>query len=157
MAKDTQKGELTRKKVFKMSRRATNKRSSTRNYAPTKSAPENSDTEIDDISGEGTYEVDAIRGKKLDDDNQIFYLVKWKGYNSPTWEPEALCSCDTKIQDYERMFGVTTNGKSTTKENSRASLLADSRSVSRSRTKSTSPNNDSTDSARSTRNRRAAV
>lgn len=143
--------------MFKrMSRKTSNKRSSTRSFARSKPLPEqDSDTEVEETSGEDTFEVDAIRGKKIDDDNKIFYLVKWKGYNSPTWEPEESCSCDIKIQDYERLFGKTTNDKSTKKE--RASPLMDNQRNPRSQTKSTSPNNKSTDSARRTRNRRAAV
>ena len=32
------------------------------------------------------YEIEEIRGKKINNE-KVFYMVKWVGYNKTTWEP----------------------------------------------------------------------
>jgi hypothetical protein len=46
------------------------------------------------------WEVEAIRGIK-DRDDERYYLVKWKGYSKPNWEPEQnVQDCDKLIESY---------------------------------------------------------
>src|ERR1700756_2028407 len=62
------------------------------------SEPEDSDEESED---ETEYEVEKI----LDQDyrnGKLFYLVKWTGYEDPTWEPSSnLKLAKEAIKDYE--------------------------------------------------------
>lgn len=81
------------------------------------------DTEVEDDS----YEVESIRGKKIDDNNRLYYLVKWKGYDGEeSWEPAEGCNCDMKIQEYEKLESLH-------------SLLASNRSFTASPSTSESP------------------
>jgi len=53
---------------------------------------------------EGIYEVDRILGKKIEN-NQVMYLVKWKGYEEQdaNWEPQSHLKhgAQQAIKDFE--------------------------------------------------------
>lgn len=52
---------------------------------------------------EKDWEVERILSKKVDDNAEVGYLVKWMNYEgSPTWEPESNCTCELKIAEYEK-------------------------------------------------------
>lgn len=111
------------------------------------------DTEVE----EEFYEVDSIRGKKIGDDNRLYYLVKWKGYaGSPTWEPADGCNCDIKLQEYEKLesSAIGGNGKTSpkTKKFSKSPSV-ESQKPNSQKLKSSSP----PDSVRVTRNRRSVL
>lgn len=47
------------------------------------------------------YEVECIKGRK-EVRGELFYLVKWVGYNKPTWElEENVIGCDDLIRNWE--------------------------------------------------------
>ena len=53
------------------------------------------------MSGEREYEVEKILDHAITAENYLYYLVKWMGYDDPTWEPEDhLKNCPDAIEDY---------------------------------------------------------
>lgn len=81
---------------------------------PRRSLPRkgNADSDTTDVEDNVTFEVDSIRGKKIDDDNKIYYLVKWKAWDGDaTWEPEENCLCTQKIEDWEKATSYTRKSK----------------------------------------------
>ena len=47
------------------------------------------------------YEVEKITDHRFDaDENQTYYLIKWKGYAKPTWEPYANISDKRMVTNY---------------------------------------------------------
>ena len=53
------------------------------------------------MSGEREYEVEKILDHAITPENYLYYLVKWMGYDDPTWEPEDhLKNCPDAIEDY---------------------------------------------------------
>jgi len=56
--------------------------------------------ESSDSKGD-VYEVEKITDHRLDtDENQMYYLIKWKGYSKPTWEPYANITDKRMITNY---------------------------------------------------------
>lgn len=54
---------------------------------------------------EDNYDVEKVIGKKFDEEGNLFYLLKWKGWEGePTWEPEEFCLCAKLIDDYEKVI-----------------------------------------------------
>lgn len=47
-----------------------------------------------------TYEVEEIQDKKLDG-KVLKYLVKWKGWEDPTWESEHNLDCPKLVKEFE--------------------------------------------------------
>jgi hypothetical protein len=37
---------------------------------------------------EETYTIEKILEKSKDQEGKVIYLVKWQGYDEPTWEPK---------------------------------------------------------------------
>ena len=61
----------------------------------------------DEEVAEGEYEVEAILDMKLSKvarqgKKERNYLVKWKGYAKPTWEPESNLACETVLEEFKR-------------------------------------------------------
>lgn len=56
-------------------------------------------------TNEDNYDVERVIGKKFDEEGNLFYLLKWKGWEGePTWEPEEFCLCQKLIDDYEKII-----------------------------------------------------
>lgn len=54
-------------------------------------------------SGREVWEVQAIRGVRLDSDGQFEFNVGWRGYSRATWEPEeSLSHCPQLLEQYKR-------------------------------------------------------
>ena len=51
---------------------------------------------------EEEYVVEKICDKRIDDDGNVEYLLKWKGWPKPTWEPEENCNCEELMKDFEK-------------------------------------------------------
>lgn len=47
------------------------------------------------------YRVDRLIGKRITEDGTVEYLVKWKGYNSTTWEPKHNIDDVNLIKKYD--------------------------------------------------------
>lgn len=68
-------------------------------------APRNAKTQEEITIEEETYEVDKILAEKQSPDKKMYYLIKWKGYNSKesTWEPiENLAGAPEVLERYRR-------------------------------------------------------
>lgn len=50
---------------------------------------------------EEEYEVEGVEGRR-ERFGRVEYLIRWRGYEEQTWEPELHLSCDELIQTYER-------------------------------------------------------
>lgn len=69
-------------------------------------------------SGENEHEVEKIKKRKLEPNQQVLYLVKWKNYGNSanTWQPiESLDGCMETLYDFElsmahKIIGVKNNG-----------------------------------------------
>lgn len=61
---------------------------------------------------EEEYEVEKVMGKK-GSGSTLKYLIKWKGYQKPTWEPAANCDCKEMIIAYERQNAESSKQKRT--------------------------------------------
>ena len=51
------------------------------------------------------YNVEKILQKKMNEDGQLVYLIKWEGYRSKanTWEPlKHLSGCLLRLEDFEQ-------------------------------------------------------
>lgn len=56
-------------------------------------------------SNEINYDVEKVVGKRYDEEGNLFYCLKWKGWEGePTWEPEEYCLCEKLIEDYEKVI-----------------------------------------------------
>jgi len=55
-------------------------------------------------SEEVEFEVESVVGKRKKN-GVVEYCLKWKGYDSPTWEPEDNCMCIDLIAEYENNHG----------------------------------------------------
>jgi hypothetical protein len=65
---------------------------------------EPSDNEPSDSEYEPTqeYEVENILEHSINNMDEMFYLIKWVGYEEPTWEPEKnLNHCQKKLILYK--------------------------------------------------------
>ena len=62
------------------------------------------DTIVDD-----EYKVEKVCDKRVDEDGKIEYLLKWKGWTEPTWEPQENCNCEELIEKFE--MGSIENGE----------------------------------------------
>lgn len=70
-----------------------------RRTSPRKAAELQSDDDMD----EGVYELERVTGKFEEDDGEVFYQVKWKGFTQETTEPaENLASAPAAIEEFER-------------------------------------------------------
>ena len=61
----------------------------------------------DEQVAENEYEVEAILDEKLvrvarQGKTERRYLVKWRGYTQPSWEPEAYLSCETLLEEFKK-------------------------------------------------------
>ena len=56
-------------------------------------------------SDEPEYEIEAILGQKRARGNQQQYLVKWKGYTRPTWEPYSFVKDLAALDTWEASRG----------------------------------------------------
>ena len=59
-------------------------------------------TAVEDEEKEEEYEVETILDDELDDEGKASYLVKWKGYDEQTWEPETNLNCAELIANYHK-------------------------------------------------------
>jgi len=53
------------------------------------------------------YAVEKICKKVNDVEGKVWYLIKWKGYLEPTWEPRENCNLTEEfekdlLEDYEK-------------------------------------------------------
>lgn len=56
-------------------------------------------------SNEANYDVEKVVGKMYDEFGDLYYCLKWKGWDGePTWEPESHCLCEKLIEDYEKLI-----------------------------------------------------
>ncbi|KAJ9581082.1 hypothetical protein L9F63_023739, partial [Diploptera punctata] len=73
---------------------------------------ETSQIESENEDGEPVYEVERILDHRKVGNNEILYLVKWKGWSkdSSTWEPEEnLTNCGHCLKNYKsKVMGLTT-------------------------------------------------
>jgi len=75
-----------------------------------------------DSDNDGEFEVEAILGKKVNREGNIFYRIKWKGFDLryATWEPaENVSNAPKLIENYEKSLktdGNTDRGKRSTKD-----------------------------------------
>ena len=68
----------------------------------------NNDTDAPEV-----LEVEKILNKTHDTDGQIYYLLRWKGYdeNEDTWEPPENLHCPELIAQFERSLRRAKKGK----------------------------------------------
>ena len=61
---------------------------------------ENDDRIEKTIELDPNYEVERILDSREEEDGQLYYYIKWKGYNAKdnTWEPKYLLSCYQTIR-----------------------------------------------------------
>ncbi|KAH7869770.1 uncharacterized protein C8R40DRAFT_710432 [Lentinula edodes] len=59
---------------------------------------------------EEEYQVEYLKGAKVDDDGEWRYLVKWHGYDEPkhdTWEPEEhIANCQRLLASFWQEIGT---------------------------------------------------
>ena len=55
----------------------------------------------DEGEEEAEYVVEKICDKRVDNDGKVHYLLKWKGWPKPTWEPEENCDCEDLMEKFE--------------------------------------------------------
>ena len=60
------------------------------------------DNLVESEEEEEEYVVEKICDKRIDDDGNVKYLLKWKGWGIPTWEPEENCNCEELMKDFEK-------------------------------------------------------
>ncbi|CAG8570044.1 5873_t:CDS:2 [Acaulospora morrowiae] len=59
--------------------------------------------EMDDEDEPERYEVESVMSRKIEEGKEKF-LVKWKGYTKPTWEPrENLDSCEQSLEVFYKV------------------------------------------------------
>ena len=56
----------------------------------------------DESEEEKEYIVEKILHKDIDENGKVKYLLKWKGWPKPTWEPEENCDCEELMEEFEK-------------------------------------------------------
>ncbi|KAI6182704.1 Cbx3 [Aphelenchoides bicaudatus] len=51
------------------------------------------------------YSVEKILNRRFRD-GDAQYLIKWEGFDEPTWEPLENCSCDALIREYDKKHPI---------------------------------------------------
>jgi len=75
-----------------------------------------------DDEDDETYEVEKIVEHKQKN-GQLYYLIKWTGYNDPSWEPES--SCVNMKEELERYWNAIHHIADQTNQNPRTLSLED--------------------------------
>lgn len=52
-------------------------------------------------NNQGVFTVEAILDKR-EYNSQDWVLIKWEGYEEPTWELQSNCSCELLLEEYEK-------------------------------------------------------
>lgn len=52
--------------------------------------------------GRRIYEIEKLLDKRIKRKNKVEYLVKWKDYEDPTWEPKENLYCKELIKQFEQ-------------------------------------------------------
>lgn len=68
-------------------------------------------SKLDNRDSEQIYDVEKILDKKLFD-GKLYYLIKWVGYDKPTWEIAKNCLCTDLIKAFEKSIKSGTHASS---------------------------------------------
>ena len=55
---------------------------------------------------EEEYEVECIYDKRINKNKEIEYLIKWKGWAKPSWEPKENLNCSQLMKEFEKGLSI---------------------------------------------------